>query len=189
MRRRLAPAALLLTVATLTPACDSTGSATPPPFTPSAAPTSTTSSPSATPQQTAGPAAEAAYRRYVAVKDAVQASGGQDVSELPKVATGIILKSELNQAATFKGRKWRGVGQVEVVWTKSLKVGPAGAGGEITDVTVQACLDSSKASAVDATGKSVKKPGTATRWLDEMQMKHVQGAWKASYGMNKAAQC
>ncbi len=110
------------------------------------------------------------------------------MAELPKVATGIILKSELNQAATFRGRKLRGVGQDEVVWTKALKSGPSGANGQVTEVTVQACLDSSKATAVDATGKSVKKPGTATRWLDEMQMRFVEGAWKAYYGMNEAAQ-
>ncbi|MEV0288632.1 hypothetical protein AB0H36_31320 [Kribbella sp. NPDC050820] len=59
----------------------------------------------------------------------------------------------------------------------------------ITAITVQACYDSSGITAVDATGKSVKKPGTPTRWLDEMQMHLVKGAWKAYYGMNKAATC
>lgn len=187
MRRRLATAALITTVATL-PACDNP-SPKPPPFTPSTAPASTASSPSTTPENASAAAAEAAYRRYIAAKDATQASGGHNVSELPKVATGIILKAELNQAATFRGRKWRGVGQVDVVWAKALKIGPSGANGQVTEVTVQACLDSSKATAVDATGKSVKKPGTATMWLDEMQMRLVEGAWKAYYGMNKAAKC
>lgn len=108
---------------------------------------------------------------------------------MPKVATGIILRSELNQAATFRGRQLRGIGRVDVAWTKTLKVGPAGADHQVTEATVQACLDSSRATVVDATGKSMKRPGTATRWLDEMQMNYVQGAWKASYRMNKPAHC
>ena len=188
MLRRLATAALTATVATSLPAC-TPDNPEPPPLTPSTTPTSSTSSPSIAPEQAAAAAAQTAYRRYIAAKDATQASGGQNVAELPKVATGIILKSELNQAATFRGRKLRGVGQVEVVWTKALKSGASGANGPVTEVTVQACLDSSKATAVDATGKSVKKPGTATRWLDEMQMRFVEGAWKAYYGMNEAATC
>ncbi|MFI6679535.1 hypothetical protein [Kribbella sp. NPDC050470] len=76
-----------------------------------------------------------------------------------------------------------------MLWTKAVKLGSAGANGQVAEVTVQACLDSSKATAVDATGKSVKKPGTATRWLDDMQMRFVDGAWKAYYGMNQAANC
>jgi hypothetical protein len=100
-----------------------------------------------------------------------------------------MLAAELRTAATYRGRKWRGVGDVEVLSTKVLKVGPAAADGRVNEVTVQACLDSSRADAVDAKGKSVRKPGTPTRLLDEMQMRFAGGAWKASYGMNKAATC
>jgi hypothetical protein len=133
--------------------------------------------------------AEEGYRRFLAQKDATAASGGKNIGGLSAVATGAILGAELNQAATFRARKWQGVGQTKVLWTKALKVGPIGADGKIAEVTVQACYDSSESTAVDATGKSVKKPGTPTRWLDEMRMRMSGGAWKAYYGVNKAARC
>ncbi|WP_432948509.1 hypothetical protein ACQPXM_13925 [Kribbella sp. CA-253562] len=168
--------------------CDSSDSATPPPFTPSTAPTSASSTPPS-PQSEAGAEAQAAYRRYLQAKMATEASGGVNTKPLSSVATGVILASELNQATIFRARKWHSVGQIDVVWTKVLKVGPTGPTGMIGEVTVQACFDSSKVTAVDANGKSVKKPGTPTRWLDEMRMRLEAGAWKASYGLNKAAKC
>lgn len=189
IRRVTAGLTSALLVTTLT-ACngESTGSATPPPFTPSSAPTTPTSTPSS-PQAVASAGAEDGYRRFLAQKDATAASGGKNVGGLSAVATGAILGAELNQAATFRARKWRGVGQTKVLWTKALKVGPVGADGKIAEVTVQACYDSSESTAVDATGKSVKKPGTPTLWFDEMQMRMSGGAWKAHYGVNKAAKC
>ena len=187
MIRRLVTTAAAALAASVLVACNS-GSATPTPFTPSPAP-STSSTPSADPGQSAAAAAQAAYRGYIAAKLATAVSGGNDTSGLSKVATGIMLKTELNQAATFRGRKWRGVGQIDVIWTKTLSVGPVAANGQIAEVTVQACVDGSKVTTVDAKGSNVKKPGTPTRWIDEMQMRLDHGAWKAYYGMNKAAQC
>ncbi|QNE21730.1 hypothetical protein F1D05_32185 [Kribbella qitaiheensis] len=189
-RRVLARVTVGLAVVSLVAACDNapSGSATPPPFTPSPAPTSAVTT-SAAPQAAAAAGAQAGYRKYIEVKDATQASGGSDTKGLSQVAIGAILGSELNQAATFRARKWRGTGKVEVIWTKVLKFGPTGTDGQISEVTVQACYDSSKSVAVDASGKSVKKPGTPTRWLDEMQMRANGGAWKASFGLNKAAAC
>ncbi|MEU8223521.1 hypothetical protein [Kribbella sp. NPDC048915] len=125
----------------------------------------------------------------MAAKMATAASGGKDVAGLSKVAVGIMLKAELNQAALYRGRELRSVGRIDVVWTKPLKVGAAGTNGQIAEITVQACLDASKAKTVDAQGKNVKAPGTPTRWLDEMQMRFDHGAWKAYYGTNRAAQC
>jgi hypothetical protein len=186
-RRAITAAVITLTVAAPLAACNNNGSATPPPFTPSTvAPTSTTPS---TPNDPVTAAAEVAYRRFIEVKDATAASGGKNVADLPKVATGAILGAELNQAATFRAQKWHSVGRTKVLWTKPLKLGSPSADGSVTVVTLQACYDSAEVTAVDATGKSVKKPGTPTRWLDEMQMHLVEGAWKAYFGLNKAAKC
>jgi hypothetical protein len=186
-RRALAAALATAVVSTLT-ACDPSGSATPPPFTPSSAPTTATSTPPA-PQAVASAGAQAGYRKYIEVTDATMASGGKNTSALSQVAIGAILGSELNQAATFRARKWRGTGKTAVIWTKALKFGPTGADGQVSEVTVQACYDSSKSIAVDTSGKSVKKPGTPTRWLDEMQMRLSDGLWKASFGLNKGTSC
>ena len=186
LRRLVGTTSAALAVLTLA-ACDG-GSPAPAPFAPSAAP-STTPTRSEDPKQSAASAAQAAYRAYIAAKLATAVSGGTDVSGLSKVATGIMLETELNQAATFRGRKWRGVGQIDVVWTKALSIGPPGSDGQIGEVTVQACIDASKVTTVDAKGSNVKKPGTPTRWIDEMQMRIDHGVWKAYYGMNKASQC
>lgn len=190
MRRRLTTtAALAMTLAALT-AC-TPDNPKPPPFTPSA-PTSAPSAPPPTasaPEKEAGDGAQAGYRAYLAAVTATQASGGTKDAQLSEVATGAILKSELEQAATFRKRKWRGTGQIAVIWTKALKLGAVGSDGRINEATVQACFDSSKSIAVDAAGKSVKKPGTPTRWLDEMQMRRDGKVWKASSGLNRAAEC
>jgi hypothetical protein len=163
---------------------------------PNTAPPPSTSSP--TPSSPATPtdssaaqaaAAQAGYRAYIAAKVATAASGGTDVTGLSKVATGVMLKTELNQAATYKARRWHAIGQIEVVWTKPIKIGAPAASGQITEVAVRACLDASKVTAVDAQGKSVKESGTPTRWLDDMQMHFDGNAWKASKGMNQAAKC
>jgi hypothetical protein len=187
MRRQVMAAATAATLILGAAACDG-GSATPPPFTPSAAPTSASSTPPS-PTEVASAGAQDGYRKYMAAKVATAASGGTDTKTLPQVAIGTILASELNQATTYRGNKWRGVGPIIVVWTKAVKVGPVGSDGRVTAVTVQACYDSSKSTAVDANGKSIKEPGTPTRWLDEVEMSLDAGHWKASYGLNKEAKC
>ena len=153
---------------------------------------SSTPSPSATPTNSSAAqaaAAQAGYRAYIAAKVATAASGGTDVAGLSKVATGVMLEVELNQAASYKGRRWHAVGQIEVIWTKAVKLGTPAAGGQITEITVQACLDASKVTAVDAQGKRVKPSGAPTRWIDEMQMRFDHDAWKAYKGMNRATKC
>ena len=155
-------------------------------------PTVTPSDPSETPADSrtvAAGGAMAGYRRFVATVDAVGASGGKGDQRLRGVATGIMLGAELNQAGIFRTRKWHLVGRKQVVSTKTVRIAPPNAKGVIVEVTVRACLDSSHATAVDAAGKSVKKPGTPTRWVDDMRMQFVDGAWKAYYGLNKAAKC
>jgi hypothetical protein len=183
------PAAMttILLVSTLT-AChnNSESNPTPPPFTPSAAPTSPTASASEPTQ--AADEAIAAYRRYRQVIDAMTNSGGTDVKDIPAVATGVELKATQNQAATYRGRRIRTIGSTEVVWVKPAKVAPANGGG-ITAVAIQACYDTSRAKAVDATGKNVQVPGTPTRWLDDRDLRFVDGAWKVSNGRNRGAQC
>ncbi|MGY4770434.1 hypothetical protein ACXC9Q_26280 (plasmid) [Kribbella sp. CWNU-51] len=150
-----------------------------------------TKSPSSTPTDTAETqavaAASTAYRQFVAATDAAYASGGVNVSELKTYASGVMLAAELNQAETFKGKRWHSVGRQQVVWVKALTIGKQDAGGEINDLTLQACVDSSKATAVDASGKSVKAPGTPTQSIDEMRMRRTQGAWKADYPQSRKA--
>ncbi|GAB3928886.1 hypothetical protein GCM10029976_027520 [Kribbella albertanoniae] len=190
MLRRLTTTAALVGFTAALTACGP-NNPKPPPFTPSAP----TSAPSTTPptvsapQKEAGDGAQAGYRAYLAAVTATQASGGTKDAQLSQVATGPILKSELEQATIFRKRKWRGTGQIVVIWTKPLKTGTVGQDGHIDEVTVQACFDSSKSITVDAAGKSVKKPGTPTRWLDEMQMRRDGDVWKAHFGVNKAAKC
>jgi len=190
MRRGLTATAVLATTLAVFTAC-TPDNPKPPPFTPSAPTSGPSTAPStaSAPEKEAGDGAQAGYRAYLAAVTATQASGGTKDAQLSEVATGSILKSELEQAATFRKRKWRGTGRIDVIWTKPLKIGAAGSDGRIDEVTVQACFDSSKSIAVDAAGKSVKKPGTPTRWLDEMQMRRDGKVWKAFFGVNKAAKC
>jgi len=172
----------LATAAVAVTACDSAADKgnTPPPITPTSQTTSPTPSTTPTdPAQAAVAGAKAGYRRFIAAVDTTAASGGRSIEGLSKVATGTMLASELNQAATFRGRKWHSVGKQQVIWTKAQKVGTPNAKGVVSEVTVQACLDTSRATAVDASGKSIKAPGTPTRWIDDMTMRQVDGAWKA----------
>jgi hypothetical protein len=189
MLRRLATAALTATVATTLPACTN-GSATPPPFTPSSATPTPSSTPTESPQTAAVSAASTAYRQFIAATDIAGASGGVDVTELKKTASGVMLGVELNQAETFRGKKWHSVGRQQVMWVKPLVVGKPDATGQVNDLTLQACVDSSRATAVDANGKSVKVPGTPTQIIDEMRMRRLQGTWKADYPQSrKAGKC
>lgn len=191
MPRRPALAALCaLTALTACQGSPEAGHPNTTPTSPSTPPPSPTPSPPTTKSAEAqSAAAQAGYRAYIAAKVATAASGGTEVEGLPKVATGMMLKTELNQAATYKGRHWHAVGKIDVIWTKSVKHGAVGANGQIGEITVQACLDASKVTAIDAKGKNVKPPGAATRWIDEMQMRFEQNAWKAYNGINRATKC
>ncbi|MFI7062568.1 hypothetical protein ACIBL3_16420 [Kribbella sp. NPDC050124] len=185
MPRRLATAALITTVATL-PAC-TPENPKPPPFTPTTPATSTTPTP-ANPSQQAGTAAVAAYRRYIEVTDAMMASGGTDVKDLPAVSTGVDLRASQVEAENFRGRKIKAIGTTDVIWAKPVKLGAVTA-GKVTTATVQACYDTSKTQVVDSTGKSVRVPGTPTRWLDNRDLQLIEGSWKVVKGMNQGAQC
>ena len=179
--------ALTLTITTtlaLT-ACTS-GSATPTPFTPSAAPTSTpaTSTPAQAPE---AEAAVTAYRNYIAAADVMAASGGTNVTEIQKYASGVMLAAQLNQAATFRGRKWHSVGRVKVVWANAMKIGPKTADGQINEIVVQACVDSSQAIALTADGKKVRPANAPTQLVDEMKMLRAKDGWKADYPQSRKA--
>ncbi|WP_328522296.1 hypothetical protein [Kribbella sp. NBC_00359] len=184
--RAVAATVITLTVALLS-ACDTGSSATPPPFTPSTAPSTSTSAPASESEQV-GTAAVAAYRHYIEVIDAMTASGGTEVKDIPLVTAGIELGASQNQAATYRGRKIRTIGTTKVIWVKAVKLG-APTAGSITSASVQACYDTSETQAVDASGKSVKLPGTPTRWLDNRDLRLIDGAWKVVNGKNQGAQC
>ncbi|MEU4602172.1 hypothetical protein AB0F43_04245 [Kribbella sp. NPDC023972] len=186
MRRRLATATIITTVATTLPAC-SPDNPQPPPFTPSTAPTSATPTP-ATPSEQAGAAAVAAYRRYIQVTDAMMASGGTEVKGLPSVAAGVELRASQIEAENYRGQKIRSIGTTEIIWVKPVKLDETPA-GKFTTATVQACYDTSKTQVVDAAGKSVRLPGTPTRWLDNRDLQLIDGSWRVIKGKNQGAQC
>ncbi|GAB2579314.1 hypothetical protein [Kribbella endophytica] len=180
--------AVTLAVAVALTACDSNagGSATPPPFTPSAAPT--TASTPTDPSAAAGVAAVEAYKRYRQVIDTMTGSGGTDVKDLPSVTTGLELEASKNQAVTYQGRKVHTVGQIKVLWARPGTIS-APVDGKVVAVSVQACYDTTNIKAVDAAGKNVRPPGTPDRWLDNREVKFVGGSWKVANGRNQAAKC
>ncbi len=153
-------------------------------------PTAPTSSPSATPdsRQVAAAGAIAGYRRYVQVLDAMTASGGRKTQDLPKVATGIELAASMNQAATGRGQQIHSIGSRVVVWMRPLLVGTP-ASGVITRITVAACHDTTHITAVDRTGKSIKRPGTPNRWIDRRELWLVDGVWKVQNGRKQGTKC
>ncbi|ONI76691.1 hypothetical protein BWI15_05200 [Kribbella sp. ALI-6-A] len=117
-------------------------------------------------------------------------SGGEDVTELRKWASGTMLGAELNQAATFKGRKWRSVGEQKVVWAKVLTLGTPGPNGEVNEAVVEACVDSSQAIASGPDGKPIRPANAPTQLVDRMKMVYASGAWKANFPQSrKAGKC
>ncbi|WP_130440686.1 hypothetical protein [Kribbella rubisoli] len=112
------------------------------------------------------------------------------MTALSRYASGVMLKAETIEAEKFRGYKWRSVGHLQVVWIKPLTIGKPDAQGQINDLILSACVDSSKAGAVDSKGKSVRLPGTPAQTVDEMRMRRIQGAWKADYAQSrKPATC
>ncbi|MFG1911601.1 hypothetical protein [Kribbella sp. NPDC048928] len=117
-------------------------------------------------------------------------SGGVNVTALNKYTSGVMLKAEIIEAENFRAYKWHSAGHLRVVWTKPLSIGKPDATGEINDLILSACVDSSEAGALDSKGKSVRRPGTPDQTVDQMQMRRVQGAWKADHAQSrKAAKC
>ncbi|MGW6200965.1 hypothetical protein ACWF0M_32790 [Kribbella sp. NPDC055110] len=109
---------------------------------------------------------------------------------MKRYASGVMLAAELNQAEIFRGKKWHSVGTQQVIWIKPLTIGKPDAHGQITNLILTACVDSTTAVAVDAKGKSVKLPGTPNQTIDEMRMRRTQGAWRADFAQSrKAATC
>ncbi|TDW91160.1 hypothetical protein EV647_4736 [Kribbella sp. VKM Ac-2566] len=158
----------------------------PPPSTsdPTSSPTPSPT-PSNTPEDVAVAAASVAYRGFVAATDAMYRSGGRNVTALNKYASGVMLKAELVEAEKFRGYKWHSVGSLQVVWIKPLSIGKPNASGQIDSLILSACVDSSKAGAVDSKGKSVRLPGTPNQTVDEMRMRRVQGSWKADFAQSR----
>ncbi|MEV0789515.1 hypothetical protein [Kribbella sp. NPDC050459] len=114
-------------------------------------------------------------------------SGGTAVQDLPKVASGVELAKSQIQAERYRGEKIKTIGGIEIRWVKAVKMGPPGA--DITTASVKACYDTSKARAVDSTGKTIRVPGTPTRWLDNRDLQLIGGVWKVVKGKNQGASC
>ncbi|MER7247982.1 hypothetical protein [Kribbella sp. NPDC000426] len=184
-RPALGPTTAVLCALTALTACQGSPEAGhPDPSLTSPAPTATSP---ADESKVAGDAAVAAYRRYIAVINAMTASGGTMVKDLPTITSGVELAVSQNQAETYRGEKIKTIGTVEIVWAKAVKTGPTPA--HVTTASVQACYDTSKTQAVDSTGKSVREPGTPTRWLDNRDLQLIGGTWKVTKGKNQGASC
>lgn len=186
MIRQLMAATSGLAILAFMSACDSTESATPPPFTPSTAPSSTTTPSDGSAE--AASAAAAAYKKYRQAIDAMTSSGGVDVKGIPLVTTGVELQASQIQAETYRGRKIHTVGSTDVIWVRTTATTPSAAGA-ITAAAVEACYDTTSLIAVDATGKNLRPPGTPTRWLDRRSLLLIDGSWRVSNGRNEAAKC
>lgn len=188
MHRRpaLGSTAALCALLALT-ACQGSPEAGHPNTTPTSSPSSTATTTPVDESKAAGDAAVAAYRHYIAVINAMTASGGTVVKDLPTVASGVELAVSQNQAETYRGEKIKTIGTVEILWAKAVKTGPTAS--HVTTASVQACYDTSKTQAVDSTGKSVREPGTPTRWLDNRDLQLIAGVWKVTKGKNQGASC
>lgn len=125
------------------------------------------------------------YLVYLAVMDAMTASGGEKTSQLKKVATGIALRAATDQAKAYRKRNLHTAGRTRVRWARTVDL--TGAKATYGPVTVRACYDAAKP--VDAKGRSALREGAPTRWLEEMQMRPEGGVWKASFAKTTDANC
>ncbi|TCC35048.1 hypothetical protein [Kribbella sindirgiensis] len=185
-RPALGPTTAALCALLALTACEGSPEAGRPNTSPTSPPASTASTP-VDESKAAGDAAVTAYRRYIAVISTMTASGGTAVQDLPKVASGVELAKSQIQAERYRGEKIKTIGDIEIIWAKAVKTGPPGA--TITTASVQACYDTSKSRAVDSSGKTVRVPGTPTRWLDNRDLQLIGGVWKVVKGMNQGASC
>jgi hypothetical protein len=126
-----------------------------------------------------------AYLVYLAVLDAMTASGGRKTGQLKAVATGVTLRAALDQAAVYRKRRLHTEGRTTVRWARTVDL--TGTGAKSGSVTVRACYDAAKP--VDADGRSALRKGAPTRWVEQMQMQAEGGVWKASFAKTTDADC
>jgi len=122
--------------------------------TPSASP-----SPSLTPEQQAAEEAKSAFIVYQRTIDEVNQRGGTKArQDLSTVAMNGQLEFLVDDANRLQANHWHQVGSSKI---KRVSVqGVSLTKGKLPQVSLKACLDLSGTDAVDASGKSVRKPGT-----------------------------
>lgn len=102
-------------------------------------------------------AAEAAYREYTAVEDAVARDGGTGAERLAPLVTPEWLEHETEAFDRFKETGMHQVGSTAVTGTTLQRWGPLDA--ETAEVVIYACVDFSATSFVDAVGATRESAG------------------------------
>lgn len=102
-------------------------------------------------------AAEAAYREYLAVSDAILADGGRDRARLQSVATGEALQIDTDGFAEFEANGLRSVGLTTYSGFSLQSYDPSAPAGANV-VRAYVCADVSKVDVLDAHGASVVDP-------------------------------
>ena len=122
-----------------------------------------------------------AYYDYRAAFDVMMRSGGSSTKQLAPLMTPKLFKSISQQAKYYRSKKFHNTGTTKVIWAKrSLRS---------NGVIVRACYDTEQARTVDSKGNNVLPASTPTRWLDEMRVELVEGAWVVDGGRTIPDQC
>lgn len=202
MKKRYAPAALLLllTVAACTPE-------TPAPTTPEVTPTTTAAvtptavettvpSPSPSPEPSATPsptstlspeqeAAQAAAVEYFRALNAVRSDPNADFQPLADSTTGEFMG---DIAQVVAGYRERGLVQTgENTYTYGA-VGPVVDAGGVRSVEVHVCADSSGSDLVDSSGASAVDPNAARYRVYKLDVVEVGPQWRVNGGPSEAAE-
>ncbi len=138
-------------------------------------------------EQVSGPASGSAdpvvnaYYDYRAALDEMMRSGGVQTAQLKPLMTTKLFQSISVQAKYYRTKKLRNTGVTRVLWAKRTLAS--------NGVIVTACYDTTAASTVDASGRSVLPAGTPTRWLDQMRVQQQNSRWIVDGGSTAATSC
>ncbi|MBT0773244.1 hypothetical protein KIH74_30145 [Kineosporia sp. J2-2] len=118
----------------------------------------TTTSTALSPRDEAVAAAKKTYEQYTLVANDVAHGGGSDTAALDDVAVGEALLAQKNIAKLLSEKKYRGVGDIEVVSMEAVKVNLKTDPDTYTvpEVILNVCEDQSNIDAVNEAGKSVR---------------------------------
>lgn len=134
------------------------------PVTPAPSPTST---PLFASEEEALKAAEAAYQRFNEVADAILHEGGADPDRLKAVATGPLLKENLDDFADMKTKGLRSTG---AILRRDFVLQSIPADAEAA-VVIYVCEDVSQLGLVNGSGASVVNPSRPTSQLMEVSFR------------------
>lgn len=168
--------------------CDEVSGVAPPPS-PSVTsmPPPASNTPSPDPAHVAAAGAIAGFRHWDATIFQMRASGGTKTSMLASTATGIQLDIDRAHAKQLRLRGVRAIHNATILSVKASRFSAVDSRGVIGEVTLTACIDVTRALAVDKSGKSVVAKGRLPRLIDTARMRLVGTTWKAAFITNKGA--